>query len=740
MIEECVCTSYAAPAVSQEQNGSYGPQLAVLNALITVTAAGVQLPTVLATALECTTDLLELPIGAILLWDPTAGVLRVAASRGPVTSDLVPGGAIPEADLEQWLCGRCFREQRAAFVSDLQADLEHADTRAAQRGMAAIAAVPLTAHEQPLGVLVLSGTNERSFSLDDRAMLQMVAQQVALAIENARLYDDVARRAEQTRVLLDLGQRLSAILDLDALLRAIVIDGREALKQPLLGLWLQEEGRWRLVMGSTRKGLVVPAEAPLEARALLSWVGEHQQPLYLADVHQDSRYQPWPFQPFDIRALLLVPIISGGKVIGALDAESERACAFDELDRTLLQTIANQAGVAISNARLYTASQRHTRQLELAHTRLERAQDQLLQAEKLSAIGQLAAGMAHELNNPLTAIMGFAQLLEMENLSPTGRSDVKRILAAVERAKKIVANLLIFAHQQRIRPQPTDLAALLQGILKLHGGEQAGSREPQRAADSPLGGSACPIVLRQEIEPNLPEALVDPAQIEQLVLHLIRNGYRAMSRCGGTLTVRLQSAGSLLRLEVADEGPGIPADILPHVFDPFFTADDAGEGQGLGLSACFGIVRAHQGKIWAEPRAEGGTRFVVELPLDARMAIEGEAPSDLAGEAVLIVTAEDNVAEALLSATQRMGLRPNRVASGEAALAEVLVHRYDLVLYDGRLPRLDLEQLRSALRASAPKLANHILAIGGTGPGAIGIPIEPEQVQWAIRECLARDT
>lgn len=880
-------TADRAPAGARE--------LATLNLLISVTGAGLNLCTVLETALDAAAELSGLPIGVILLWDATQHSLRVAADRAGGVPGLPVGEAIPEADLARWLCGRVFVDQKPVFVANLQAEPAYSDTRAVELGAVSAAFIPLTAHDRPLGVLALADSRERDFSSPVRHILLAIGRQVAMAIEHAHLYEEATRRTEQMRVLVEVGRRLSSILDLEELLRTIVTEISTTLSCRFVALGLVDGDRLSFAAVASAgspamllEGATMPSDA-----GLCGWVVRHRQSLCVPDITLDPRYyRPRALEGIPIRSAAIVPIQLQDQVLGVIDVESEQLDAFDSQDVMLLQAIASQAAVAISNARsyaqseqraamlrallrttqelnstldlrqvlqtiaqqaralidvdsciitllnpesgiltpvvalhdwadqvfgltlklgegitghvaatgvgeivnhaerdpraltipdtpdvpeallaaplrykdrvigvmtlsrlgerqfsnadldllsnfasqaaiavenarLYTESTSRARDLERARARLERVHDQLLQAEKLSAIGQLAAGMAHELNNPLTAIMGFAQLLESENLSPEGRSDVQRILAGVARAHRIVANLLTFARQQRLSLQTVDLAALIERILKLHGPE------------CEAGG----LTIRRELSRDLPEARVDPFQIEQLVVQLVRNAQKATREANGkTVLVRLRQSGPLVRLEVIDEGPGIPADILPRIFDPFYTTAEVGEGQGLGLSACFGIVRAHKGRIWAEPRPEGGTRFIAEFPLDA-----GAAPSDEAtapGAPVLVVSEEEATAEVLLAVLEEMGHRPSRVASAEAALAEIIVRHYDLVLCAANLPGMGIERLYESIRANDPGLARHFVVLGDAHPALPGVPVIPvppdtSQVRQVVAACLA---
>lgn len=438
----------------------------------------------------------------------------------------------------------------------------------------------------------------------------------------------------------------------------------------------------------------------------------------------DPRAVAVPGTPDEPESLLAAPLQCEGRVIGVMTLCRLGESEFSAPDLDLLNSFAAQAAVAVRNARLYTESEGRARELERAHSRLQKAQNQLLQAEKLSAIGHLAAGMAHELNNPLTAIIGFAQLLEEAELDATSRGDVQRILEAAGRAKSIVANLLAYSRQQRMTPQRVDLSALLERILGLHEAEFQGSG----------------LTVRHEIEQDLPEASVDPAQVEQLLLHLMRNRCRALAQAGGTLTVRLARQGEgLVRLEVADDGPSIPPDLRPHLFDPYFTTDEVGDWLGLGLPAAFGIVRAHGGRIWAETPGGVGSRLVVELPLEAPT---GGAPvEEIDGRPILIVAEDGATAQALLAAVEAMGHRPTRVTSGEAAVAEIVVRHYDLILCDQALPGMGIRRVYLSAQANDPQLAERFVAVGAPGPEMegmawVGKPVEAEQVQACVAASL----
>ena len=241
---------------------------------------------------------------------------------------------------------------------------------------------------------------------------------------------------------------------------------------------------------------------------------------------------------------------------------------------------------------------------------LKSTQAQLLQAEKLSAIGQLVAGVAHELNNPLTSVIGYAQLLEEELLAPgfSGSAnvpqlahDLRRIAEESERAARIVRNLLAFARRQTAARAPQDIADIASRVLSL------------RIYEFRLND----VDLQTEFEPGLPPVVADASQIQQALLNLILNAEQAMrGRLPKRLIVRarLDDTADAVELSVTDSGHGIDHANLSRIFDPFFTTRDVGEGTGLGLSICYGIVRDHGGQIGVDSKMQVGTTFSILLP------------------------------------------------------------------------------------------------------------------------------
>jgi signal transduction histidine kinase len=280
-----------------------------------------------------------------------------------------------------------------------------------------------------------------------------------------------------------------------------------------------------------------------------------------------------------IHGFVSVPIQARGRLLGMLSLGRQTPDPFDGEEVALLEATAHQIGIALDNARLYS---------ELVH------------AEKLSAVGELASGVAHEINNPLTTILGQAQLLLGRSDVPVPvRERVEMMADEASRAARIVQNLLLFARHYPPERRPCAISDQVERVLAL--------KRYQLDRDK--------IRVISEFTP-CPPVWADENKIQQVLLNLIQNSHQALVRLttDRVLILRVRPRHGRVVIEVIDNGPGIPVDVLPRIFDPFFTTKPPGEGSGLGLSVSYGIIGQHGGRLYAENRAEGGAAFVVELP------------------------------------------------------------------------------------------------------------------------------
>lgn len=325
-------------------------------------------------------------------------------------------------------------------------------------------------------------------------------------------------------------------------------------------------------------------------------------------------------------------------------------------------------------------------------TERDRMRDQLVQSEKMSALGLLISGVAHEINNPLAGILGFAELSLRRELHAKVRGYLEKIQVQGERIRRIVQNLLTFARPHAPERSSVRLNELIGQTLDLRAYDHSVSR----------------ISVETSLAADLPKFAGDPHQLQQVLMNLIINAEQAMKATAGAGTLKISTrvgSGADIELVVEDDGPGIPPEHLSRLFDPFFTTKAVGEGTGLGLSLVLGIVRDHHGTIRAENRPEGGARFRVTLPLAEIPLGEHEPPRPTPaarGRLVLLVDDEPDLLEATRETLCAEGYRVMAAGDVDAALGLLRREPVDLVLADLRMPGKDGRDLFAAARAETP--------------------------------------
>ncbi len=328
-----------------------------------------------------------------------------------------------------------------------------------------------------------------------------------------------------------------------------------------------------------------------------------------------------------------------------------------------------------------------------------RLQDQLIQSEKMSAVGQLIAGIAHDLNNPLASVVGFADFLAERPDVPAGlREPLNVIREEAERASNIVKSLLGFARKQDRRRQPTPLRPLLEATLLLLRNELMA-----RGVES-----------RLEVEPELPSPAADATQIQQVLVNLINNAAQAIASTGraGTIVVRARPWLDGIAIDVIDDGPGMSEELATRVFEPFFTTKPEGHGTGLGLSISHGIVKEHGGRITLFTEEGRGATFTVQLP--AAPASVAAAPGVPAhGPAprlrVLVVDDEPHILHYMRATLEAWGHEVVIAEDGDVALERASAEAFDVVITDLRMPRLGGREFYEALRSRAPERAARLV-------------------------------
>jgi two-component system NtrC family sensor kinase len=398
--------------------------------------------------------------------------------------------------------------------------------------------------------------------------------------------------------------------------------------------------------------------------------------------------------------------------VGIMGLCSHQGYEYSSNDENLMVAISRQLATTIEKVRLYEETCR-------AYEDLRKTQEQLLQSEKMSAVGQLIAGVAHELNNPLTAILGYAQLLEAEGLNMRAQDYVSKLFKQAQRTHRVVQNLLSFARQRKPQRDEVDIRKVLDETLAL------------RDYDLKINN----IVVERDIPAEPTTVIADPHQIEQVFLNIINNAVDAILETGrtGKLKIRISCVGGHVSTQFSDDGAGIKD--AKRIFDPFYTTKGVGKGTGLGLSICYGIVKEHGGDITAHNNGDGGATIEVRLPASAAKAVDVEAPKPTprlhegaVHGRVLLVEEEEAVMEFERDVLAGAGATVITAQSSQDVKTRLLSEQFDAVILNGKMPdQWSAKESYPWLKQNCPAMEGHILYTFSNG-------VEPSDARGFLQE------
>jgi signal transduction histidine kinase len=485
------------------------------------------------------------------------------------------------------------------MIEDLQVDprLRERDWAKAE-GLASLVAVPLLLEDAPVGVLVGLSRQRREFSKEEVALVQALATSAAVAIRNARLYEETQTRLRHTETLVSVSQAIGSTLELSEVLRRATREMVRAVGGDMGVAWLLAPDRTHFVplvgYHIPKDVLNTPVAAALKLEdPVIQTLLAAKGPIVAAD----SQGEAWSAMPaaqaVAHKSMLIQPIHWKDELIGGFSVLwLKEAHRFTPDELRLAEGIALQGALAVENSRLYEGVKQQMAELK-------QTQAQLVQSTKLAAIGELAANIAHEINNPLTTVLGFASFIaERLPAEDPMREELGLIQEEASRARDIVRDLLQFSRQRDFMPEPADVNMVLEQVVAMIRRQ----------------GAFGAVTVTEAYAEDLPMVEMDVPRIKQVFLNIINNAVYAM-KDGGKLTVRTTAAPELVRIAFEDSGPGIAPDVLSRIFDPFFTTKPEVSGTGLGLSVSLGIVQSHGGSIEVDSKVSAGSTFTVTLPL-----------------------------------------------------------------------------------------------------------------------------
>jgi two-component system NtrC family sensor kinase len=599
----------------------------------------------------CETTLTTVQDGQ-LHWGATASLGRPVEAMERVKS-IYP---LP-FDVETSPSARAVHERRIIEIPDaLAPDTPENTRRASATGeFRSITFVPLLRDGIGIGTIILTHP-EANFKLSPKqlALVQTFADQAVIAIENARLFDEVQARTKELTESLQFQTATSEVLKVisrspDAL--QPVLDVIVKISQELCGsdastIFLLRDGKFHVtavagIMPVHLDTLRANPAAVDQPGSILARIAREKRTLHYANVADDPELKAGITGRGGPRTLLTVPLMRDGEVMGAITMRRAPNLPFSARQIEAIEAFADQAVIAISNVGLFEQVQERTRELTQSLDELRTAQDRLIQTEKLASLGQLTAGIAHEIKNPLNFVNNFSALSaelidelndalkpaaldgkvreEIDELTHMLKGNLEKVVQHGKRADSIVKNMLLHSREGAGEHRPADINAIVEESLNLayHGA---------RAERSGFN-----ITLQRDLDPEAGMIDLYPQEITRVFLNLISNGFYAATKrkeAGGdgfepTLSASTKSLGNKVEIRIRDNGTGIPLEVKEKMFNPFFTTKPAGEGTGLGLSMSHDIVvKQHGGKIDVDTEPGAFTEFIITLPRTAAAQIQ----------------------------------------------------------------------------------------------------------------------
>lgn len=600
--------------------------------------------------------------------------------------------------------------------------------------------LPIKTVKKRIGSIIIGYCIPRSFTDQEIEMCQQAAAQITLSINNIQAYLDNVQHIEEMNTLSIMstalrkaqslfeipGKVIDRIITMHLAENAAMIIYENPEEPPSLA---EGGGDWSL---KTKEELI----------SLLSTMTEKVLKTGMMVLDDDFK-SPWSEQgnrETSFKHVLGFPLKANLQTLGVFFVGSNNI--FNEKRISLLNALSETIANAVYRQSVFDNMQVHLETLR--NTKI-----QLVQSEKLAAIGELIAGVAHELNNPLTTITLSAELLLQQSVNEQDIYDLGKIVSESQRAAKIVKSLLDFSRQRAPERQPVAVNYLIKSTADLVSWELVKNN----------------INWHFGFQEDLPVTVADPNQLKQVFINIINNAVQAIKRQNkpGEIKIttevgkplffgKVTGEENVIRIMFQDSGPGIPPAVLPKIFDPFFTTKGVNEGTGLGLSVCHGIITEHKGHIWAENVDEGGTKMIIEIPIivpedSAKDAVKTAANRLSSSERLLIVEDEEAVLEVMQRALMRKGFATDGVNSGEEGLKFLKDNRYSLIICDIRMSGMNGFDFFQAVQRTDPQMARRIIFTSGdsvkqeslnfikmTGATFIPKPFELSQLVDVVQE------
>jgi signal transduction histidine kinase/ActR/RegA family two-component response regulator len=554
--------------------------------------------------------------------------------------------------------------------------------------------VPLIVREMIIGTMTIGSSDpEVHFQQSGIDLLYTFAHQAAIAIGNAKLYEDSLEKIKQLTTLYEIGKTLSSTLDLDELFKKALELLKDRWGYVLGGIFFLDKEKDELyirhVVGRNFEE-VKQMRFKVGVDGIVGWVAKTGELLYVPDVSKDPRYIPG--SPAG-KSEVAVPFKIRDRVIGVLDIESNEPRGFDEEDLKTLSSFVSQMSISIENAQLFS-------DLKQTLQELRQAQDQIVQAEKLRAMGEMASGVAHDFNNVLAVVLGNIQLLlyQLDHLSP---EEIREGLKIIEQSSKDGAETVRRIQEfTGVRRDKEFVSLSLNEVIT----EVVNITQPRWKDQTQKKGIQVGLAAQLG---EIPLIMGNPSELREVLTNIIFNAVDAMPE-GGKLTIATQpQAEGWVEVRIADTGIGMTEEVKKRIFDPFFTTKGV-TNSGLGMSVSYGIIKRHGGEILIESELGKGTTFIIHLPTgygEEETAVKEVTPIKESRQArILVIDDEDSVRDILSRMLKTKGHQVVVASNGEEGIEQFRSQPFDLVFTDLGMPKISGWEVGKTIKGINPKI------------------------------------